>query len=823
MIFFTRDGKDPTSMSKLYTAPVLATDLGEQGTQTVKAIAMKHGMVQSSIVVHTVVRVSTPVIGRTGEHNDKVTITSPTDGASIYFAINTELDGATRTRYVSPADLDVSSSGPIKITAVAEKDGMTTSEVAVATFSVGQVEAPSFAATPPSAFGEISVELVSSTSDAKIRYTTDGTTPTSTNGTVGTRYTLRSDAAKKITVRAIAVQPGMAPSTVTSHVMSLQQVEAPSIAATPPSAFGEISVELMSLTSDAKIRYTTDGTTPTLTNGTVGTRYTLRSDAAKRNMVIRIVARRVGMIDSVIVVHTMQLARVEQVTSSKTNVDRAVHIALDCATEEATIFYTRDGTTPTSASASYTSDSGLKVDGSDAPIVLSAVAMRRGMASSVLFQDDVRRVDKPQIVLGGSNKDNAIITTASGGATIHFSVDNTGLEDLYTGPVSLDSSSPERHTVHAVGSKHGMVPSEIATADFTFERAEVPTFTEVRSADGEIEVSMTSATKGASISYTKDGSTPTRSNGIAGKNCKLKSANPAEVTVRAIAHRAGLSVSQVGSHLLKLEKVAPLVTKKSYSRCVEVSFECPTDGATIFFTRDGSQPSNRSTPYEFPVLIAPSEVPSFKVPMFIKAVALRLGMLPSDIGEMRVTNEDGRKVLGAVSRISSHAYEVNDHGQQTVEKIEGEEELGMTQPQLWLRRQRIEKRRDDNTQDLKMLLASGRRPSLLETNRLNHVERERVDSAGGAMRDREAELLSQRRARQNEADKLKQREMAKSRREAEMDAEKERVDREARLKREAAEKQQCDAAEKKKQKRDAMMASESGRSALRLSALSALP
>ena len=519
----------------------------------------------------------------------------------------------------------------------------------------------------------------------------------------------------------------------------------------------------------------------------------------------------------------MQVARVEPITSTKTNVDRAVHIALDCATEGATIFYTRDGTTPTSACASYTSDIGLKVDGFDAPIVLSAVAMRHGMASSTLFQDDVRRVDKPQIVLGGSYKDNAIITTATDGATIHLSVNNPGLKDLYTGPVSLDTSSPERHTVHAVGSKDGMVPSETATADFTFERAEVPTFTEVRSAHGEIEVSMTSATKGAYIRYTRDGSIPTRSNGIAGGKCKLKSADPAEVTIQAIAHHAGLTVSQVGSHLLKLEKVAPLVTKKSYSRSVEVSFECPTAGATIFFTRDGSQPSNRSTLYESPVLISPSEVPSFKVPMFIKAVALKLGMLPSDIDEMKVTNEDGRKVLGAVSRISSHEYEVNDHGQQTVKKIEGEEELGMTQPLLWLRRQRIEKRGDDNTQDLKMLLASGKRASLSETNRLNHVERERVDSVGGAMRDREAELLAQRLARHNEAEKLKQREIEKFRREGEMEAEKERVDREAKLMREAAEKQQRDAAEKKKQKRDAMMASESGRSALRLSALSALP
>ena len=106
--------------------------------------------------------------------------------------------------------------------------------------------------------------------------------------------------------------------------------------------------------------------------------------------------------------------------------------------------------------------------------------------------------------------------------------------------------------------------------------------------------------------------------------------------------------------------------------------------------------------------------------------------------------------------------------------------------------QRIEKTGDNNTQNLKALLASGRQASSSESNRLNHVERARVDSLG-TVKQREVERLAQ----HNEAMEFKQREMEKQRREQ---AEKKRADREARLKREAAEKQQREAAKKKQWK-----------------------
>lgn len=112
-----------------------------------------------------------------------------------------------------------------------------------------------------------SVTITSTTSGASIYYTTDGTTPSATNGTL---YTAAFTIDETTTIKAIAILSGYNNSSVTTKTLTenLPSCETPVISGTTP--FDEsTSVTITCATSGASIYYTTDGSTPSASNGTL--------------------------------------------------------------------------------------------------------------------------------------------------------------------------------------------------------------------------------------------------------------------------------------------------------------------------------------------------------------------------------------------------------------------------------------------------------------------------------------------------------------------------------------------------------------------------
>jgi hypothetical protein len=109
------------------------------------------------------------------------------------------------------------------------------------------------------------VSISSGTSGASIRYTTDGTTP---SATVGTIYSGPVTVSATTTLKAVAYANGLTNSSVATAVYNI-------LAATP--SFSPVggnyltaqTVTIGTATAGATIRYTTDGTTPTATVGTI--------------------------------------------------------------------------------------------------------------------------------------------------------------------------------------------------------------------------------------------------------------------------------------------------------------------------------------------------------------------------------------------------------------------------------------------------------------------------------------------------------------------------------------------------------------------------
>ncbi|HTQ31124.1 MAG TPA: TIM-barrel domain-containing protein [Opitutaceae bacterium] len=138
------------------------------------------------------------------------------------------------------------------------------------TLQTSQVAAPVFNPGAGTYTSAQTVAITSSTSGASIRYTTDGSTPSETAGTV---YSSPVSISATTTLKAIAYETGFTDSSVTNAAYTINtqplQAAAPSFSPAGGTYTSAQTVTITSSTGGVLIRYTTDGSTPSETNGTV--------------------------------------------------------------------------------------------------------------------------------------------------------------------------------------------------------------------------------------------------------------------------------------------------------------------------------------------------------------------------------------------------------------------------------------------------------------------------------------------------------------------------------------------------------------------------
>ena len=269
---------------------------------TLNAIAYMSGMTDSAVAsgiyaIQTPAQVASPtfsVPAGTYSSTQLVTISTSTAGAAIRYTT----DGSTPSSTVGAVySGPVSVSSSETLTAVAYMSGMTNSGVASAVYKIqapGQVASPTFS-VPAGTYSSTQLVAISTgTAGAAIRYTTDGSTPSSTVGTV---YSGPVSVSSSLTLNAIAYISGMTNSGVASASYTIQtvaQVATPSFAPPGGSYTSPQSVSISTSTAGAAIRYTTDGSTP---SSTVGTVYS-GPVSVSGNLTLKAVAYKSGMTDS---------------------------------------------------------------------------------------------------------------------------------------------------------------------------------------------------------------------------------------------------------------------------------------------------------------------------------------------------------------------------------------------------------------------------------------------------------------------------------------------------------------------------------------------
>jgi hypothetical protein len=530
-----------------------------------------------------------PVAG-TYTSAQSVTITTTTSGASIRYTTDGSTPSATAgTVYASP----ISISANTTLKAIAYETGFTNSAVKSGTYSI-KVIAPVFSPVAGTYTSAQSVTITSATSGASINYTTDGSTPSETNGTV---YSGPVSISANTTLKAIAYETGLTDSSVASGIYSIKVI-APVFSPVAGTYTSPQMVTMTSATSGVSFAYTTDGTTPTESGGTV-TNGMLYSGPVSitANTTLKAIAYETGLTDSSVTSGTYSIKVVAPVFSPAAGTYTGPQsVVITCTTSGASINYTTDGTTPSTTNGTVYSGPVLI----SATTTLKAIAYETGLTnSSVTSGTYTIKAAAPVFSPVGGTYTSAqavAITSATSGATINYTTDGTTPSPtngiVYSAPVSIGVTT----TLKAIAYETGLANSSVTSGTYTINLPTVatPVFSPAAGTYTSVQtVKITTTTSGATIRYTTDGSTPSAT---AGNLYSGPLTLGSTTTLKAIAYEAGFKNSAIKSGLYTINlptAAAPVFSPApgAFPSAQSVTITTTTSGATIRYTTDGSTPS----------------------------------------------------------------------------------------------------------------------------------------------------------------------------------------------------------------------------------------
>ncbi|MGB6687870.1 MAG: chitobiase/beta-hexosaminidase C-terminal domain-containing protein [Terracidiphilus sp.] len=463
-IYYSTDGSMPTDSSPRYTRPIVVTS-----TATINAIAVAPGESQSpeATATYTILpSAASPVFSPgpgTYTSNQRVTITSATPGAAVYYTTNGTAATQSSPQYSGP----ITVSSTQTISAIAASSGYSASAPVNATYTITPPAAtPVFTPAPGTFVSSQLVAVSDATPGAIVYYTTNGTAPT----TASTQYTSPITVSATETIIAMAAAPGYSASPAASATYTI----------TPPAATPTISVPSGTYTSTQKITlkdaivsatiyYTTDGSTPTASSSEYST-----TISATSMETIKAMATAPGYSQSAVAAATYIIVPpaakpVFSPPAGTYNSNQAVSIS-DSA-PDATIYYTTDGSAPTTASAPYSGPIGIS-----STMTVNAIAIAPGFSQSVTAKA-AYTITPPAAtpVISPSNGSYSSpqsigITDATPGATIYFTTNGkapTTSSTQYSGAIAIAATE----VINAMAIAPGYSQSAVGTATFNFPAA----------------------------------------------------------------------------------------------------------------------------------------------------------------------------------------------------------------------------------------------------------------------------------------------------------------------------------------------------------------
>ncbi|MEA2543418.1 MAG: hypothetical protein QOH35_4784 [Acidobacteriaceae bacterium] len=404
-----------------------------------------------------------------------------------------------------------------------------------------------------------------------------------------------------------------------------------------------LTVSMTDATPGAKIFYTTNGATPTAASNVYSGPIMLTATTT-----IEAIASAGGYTQSAVSSATYTLTTPESSVAapvispaSGTRFASTLSVSITDSTPGATIYYTTDGSTPTTSSSSYSGSITIS-----APTTVKAIALAMGYKPSVVSSASYI------LSLPESAAAAPIFTPASGtsfastlsvsladstpGAAIYYTTNGstpTTASQVYSGPITITAAT----TVKAIAAGSGFATSAVSSASYTLRSpAATPAFNPASGTSfaSTLRVSIADSTPGATIYDTTNGSTPTTSSQVYSGPITITAAT----TVKAIAAGNGYAPSAVSSASYTLQSPAATPTFSpasgtSFTSTLSVSIADSTPGATIYYTTNGSAPTTASQVYSGPITVTATTT--------ISAIATANGYTQSGVASATFTDTAG--------------------------------------------------------------------------------------------------------------------------------------------------------------------------------------
>jgi|GEM_PF-3447458 len=348
----------------------------------------------------------------------------------------------------------------------------------------------------------------------------------------------------------------------------------------------------------ATIYYTLDGSEPT----TASSVYSAPISVANSTTINAIAVKDEKTSAVATAAYVIKPAAPTASLATGTQVEYATTVTLTAA-DGLTIYYTTDGTDPTTDASAYTEPIAIKDN-----ITLKAIAVdANGNASDIASWNYTTfpltiTLDPAKGTYAIGNKAVIKVTTehSFGDIIITYKV-NDGEEQDFLESIVLSSETAQEFTltVNALDSRDGSGSVATATGTYTFKApaAAKPVITPTGGNYTEPqEVTMTCSTPGSTIYYTLNDGEQQTYDGTA------IAVGEGTTTLKAWATANGYdqSATVTATYTITIGAVATPtfgIAAGAYSNSQQVTITTETRGATIYYTTDGSEPTTASTKY----------------------------------------------------------------------------------------------------------------------------------------------------------------------------------------------------------------------------------